>query len=66
MEVHTVLASLRERDRWQSRLALLEQTLGAIRSRREELRQRLKKAQQELRRLEGSDALRSSDRRSAA
>jgi hypothetical protein len=58
MEVDTVVASLKERDKWRSRLTLLQQTLGAIRSRRVEFERRVKRLEQELRRLESySDSI---------
>jgi hypothetical protein len=58
MEVDTVLASLKERDKWRDRLTLLQQTLGAIRTRRVEFRRRLRTLEQELKRLPSySDAL---------
>ncbi|MCI4348979.1 MAG: hypothetical protein L3J93_02005 [Thermoplasmata archaeon] len=58
MDVDAVVLNLEERDKWRTRLALLEHTLEEIRTRRGRTEARLKRIKSELRRLsEYSDAV---------
>ncbi|HTT35200.1 MAG TPA: hypothetical protein VMH78_04965 [Thermoplasmata archaeon] len=58
MDVNTVLLSVRERDKWRDRLALLERTLNEVREQRRRLSDRLRRLKREISRLgDYSDAI---------
>lgn len=65
MDVNAVLLSVQERDKWQHRLKLLEESLGEVRDKRVRLAQRLRRIKRELARLGSySDAILDATRRS--
>jgi chromosome segregation ATPase len=58
MDVETVLQSVQERDKWRSRLTLLQESLKEIRTREARLQKRLRRIKRELAQLaKVSDAI---------
>jgi hypothetical protein len=64
MDIETVLQSVQERDKWRSRLTLLQESLREIRTREVRLQKRLRRIKRELAQLaKVSDAILDGSRR---
>jgi chromosome segregation ATPase len=64
MDVDTVLQSVQERDKWRSRLTLLQESLREVRTREDRLQTRLRRIKRELAQLaKVSDAILDESRR---